>query len=156
LNALWVALGTPLLASVFAFIFEPGMVTWSSFPLAPPLRWAGAALGLTAVFLILEVHLELGANFSPTLRLLPDHSLVTTGLYRWVRHPMYSSYFLLFAGAGLLTANWLIGGTGLGIIISQMTIRVPREERILQERFGGAHGVYAAATGKFFPRIRPW
>ena len=118
------------------------------FTLLTGLRWAGAAVGITAVCLIAVVHAELGKNFSPTLRLRPNHSLVTTGLYGWARHPIYTAYFLLFAGSFLLSANWVIGATGMGIILTHMTIRVRSEESMLLGRFVplprcmriGAHG----------------
>jgi protein-S-isoprenylcysteine O-methyltransferase Ste14 len=111
-------------------------------------------VGLTAVCLIAVVHAELGKNFSPTLRLRPNHSLVTTGLYGWARHPMYTAYFLLFAGSFLLSANWVIGTTGMGIILTHMTVRVRREEQILVGRFGEAYLDYARKTARFLPLPR--
>jgi protein-S-isoprenylcysteine O-methyltransferase Ste14 len=125
-----------------------------ALPLPAWLRWAGAAAGLAAVSLIAAVHSELGKNFSPTLRLRPNHTLVTTGLYRWARHPMYSAYFLLFAGSFLLSANWIIGATGMGIIFTHMTVRVRREERILVGRFGEKYLDYARKTARFLPLPR--
>ncbi len=151
LNAVWVALGTPLLAATFLFIFMPTLVPWTAIPLPAWLRWAGAAAGITAVCLIAVVHAELGKNFSPTLRLRPNHSLVTTGLYRWARHPMYAAYLLLFAGSFLLSANWVIGAAGMGIILTHMTIRVRREESMLLGRFGEAYLAYAEKTARFAP-----
>ena len=154
LNAVWAALGTPLLAATFLFIFRPSLLPWMALPFPAWLRWAGAASGLAAVSLIAAVHGELGKNFSPTLRLRPNHTLVTTGLYRWARHPMYCAYLLLFAGSFLLSANWLIGATGMGIILTHMTVRVRREERILVGRFGEAYLDYARKTARFLPLPR--
>ncbi len=154
LNAVWVALGIPLLAATFTFIFRPALIPWAALPLPGWLRWAGGGLGLAAVLLIGLVHAELGRNFSPTLRLRPGHTLVTAGLYRWARHPMYTAYFLLFAGAFLLSANWVIGATGMGIISTHMTVRVRREEALLVDRFGEAYLAYAEKTSRFLPLPR--
>ena len=151
LNAAWVVMGVPLLAATFLFIFRPGLTPWTLLPLPAWLRWIGGAFGLAAVLLIGLVHLQLGKNFSPTLRLRTGHTLVTTGLYRWARHPMYTAYFLLFAGAFLLSADWAIGATGMGIISTHMTVRVRREEAILVSRFGTAYLDYAARTSRFLP-----
>jgi protein-S-isoprenylcysteine O-methyltransferase Ste14 len=151
LNAAWVALGVPLLAATFIFIFRPWLTPWAFLPLPAWLRWSGGAFGLAAVLLIGLVHAELGKNFSPTLRLRAGHTLVTTGLYRWARHPMYSAYLLLFAGAFLLSADWIIGATGMGIISTHMTVRVRREEAMLVSRFGKIYLDYAARTSRFFP-----
>ena len=154
LNTVWVILGLPLLAATFIFIFRPGLTPWAFLRFPAWLRWAGGATGLCAVLLIAAVHVELGKNFSPTLRLRPGHTLVTEGLYRWARHPMYSAYFLLFAGAFLLSANWVIGATGMGIISTHLTVRVRREERILIDRFGAAYIEYAGRTSRFLPLPR--
>jgi protein-S-isoprenylcysteine O-methyltransferase Ste14 len=154
LNAVWVVLGVPLLAATFVFIFQPDLAPWALLPLPPWLRWAGGGLGLSAVLLIGLVHAELGKNFSPTLRLRPGHTLVTTGPYRWARHPMYSAYFLLFAGAFLLSADWVVGATGMGMISTHMTVRVRREEAMLVGRFGQDYLDYAARTSRFLPLPR--
>jgi protein-S-isoprenylcysteine O-methyltransferase Ste14 len=154
LNAVWVVLGVPLLAATFLFIFHPALVPWAYLPLPGWLRWTGGGLGLAAVLVIGLVHVELGRNFSPTLRLRPGHTLVTTGLYRWARHPMYTAYFLLFAGGFLLSANWVIGVTGMGIISTHMTVRVRREEALLVGRFGEVYMDYAARTSRFLPLPR--
>ena len=154
LNAAWVVLGIPLLAATFLFIFRPSLISWMFLPFPTWLRWLGAGCGLIAVMLIGIVHIELGRNFSPTLRLRPDHTLVTTGLYRWARHPMYTAYLLLFAGSFLLSASWVIGSTGICIILTQMTVRVRREERILIGRFDPAYLDYAERTSRFIPLPR--
>jgi protein-S-isoprenylcysteine O-methyltransferase Ste14 len=154
LNAVWIALGVPLLAATFIFIFRPALARWAFLPFPGWLRWVGAAAALSAVILIAIVHAELGRNFSPTLRPRPGHTLVTTGLYRWARHPMYTAYLLLFAGAFLLSADWVIGVTGMGIILTHMTVRVRREERILIGRFGQAYLDYAQRTSRFVPLPR--
>jgi protein-S-isoprenylcysteine O-methyltransferase Ste14 len=71
-----------------------------------------------------------------------------------MRHPMYSAYLLLFFGAFLLSANWVIGTGGVGVILTLMTVRLAREERRLAERFGAAWLSYWEATGAFLPRLR--
>jgi protein-S-isoprenylcysteine O-methyltransferase Ste14 len=147
------ALGLPLLFAVFVFIFHPVLIPWAFLPLADGVRWCGAALGAIALSLIVSTHKALGRQFSPTLRLRPDHRLVTTGPYRLIRHPMYAGYLLLFLGAFLLSAGWLIGLAGAAIILSLMTARLPREEALLSQRFGREYQDYRAETGRFFPRL---
>lgn len=154
LSVLWVCLGIPLLVTVVIFIFMPGTLPWTSMPVPAALRWTGALLCAAAVLLLLAVHRALGRNFSPTLRLRKDHTLVTTGPYRLIRHPMYLAYLVLFAGASLLAADWVIGATGMGIIASHVLFRVPREERILLERFGEEFLGYRERTGRLVPRAR--
>ncbi len=66
---------------------------------------------------------------------------------------MYAAYLLLFLGAFLLSANWVIGAGGAGVILTLMTVRLAEEERRLEERFGDAWISYRAATGAFLPRL---
>ncbi|MHB8860919.1 MAG: methyltransferase family protein [Pirellulaceae bacterium] len=77
---------------------------------------------------------------------------MTHGPYQWVRHPFYVTVTLLIASVTLLTANWLVGGSGL-LVLGFLAIRTPKEEQMLIDRFGPAYRDYAAKTGRFFPRI---
>jgi protein-S-isoprenylcysteine O-methyltransferase Ste14 len=146
--------GIPLVAATALFVFDLRWAPWSFVHLPDWLRWAGAGLSLTAVALIAVVHRTLDGSFSPTIRLRKIHRLVTTGPYRFMRHPMYTAYLLLFLGAFLLSTNWVIGAGGTGVILTLMTLRLPREERRLAARFGEAWLSYRESTGAFLPRLR--
>jgi len=79
--------------------------------------------------------------------------MITRGPYAWIRHPMYSAYFILFLAAFLISRNWLAGATGLAIILMLMTVRRIREEALLVQRFGEQYRRYRGATGMFVPRL---
>jgi protein-S-isoprenylcysteine O-methyltransferase Ste14 len=85
-----------------------------------------------------------------------DHELVTSGPYRWIRHPLYSSGIALFLAVGLIAANWFIL---LFVVIALIAIRaavIPREERALLARFGAGYEQYIRRTGAMWPRhLRP-
>jgi protein-S-isoprenylcysteine O-methyltransferase Ste14 len=146
----WI-LGLPLLAATGAYIFMPGLWPWMYLPIALPVRFLGIILGFFSVVLLVQVHLALGRNFSSTLVIRQGHRLIRSGPYRFVRHPMYSAYLLLFVGAFLMSANWLVGSTGVAIITTLMTIRLVREEALLVERFGAEYEEYRRTTGMFLP-----
>jgi len=146
--------GIPLAAATALYVFDLPWAPWSFVRLAGWPRWAGAGLCLAAVALITLTHRSLDGSFSPTIRLRRHHRLVTTGPYRFVRHPMYSAYLLLFLGAFLLSANWVIGAGGVGVILTLMTLRLAEEERRLAGRFGEAWLSYRQSTGAFLPRLR--
>lgn len=147
-----VLLGIPFLLALPVWILAPALLGWAQLPLPAPARWAGAPIGLVGLALLVWVHRALGRNFSGTLALRPDHTLVVDGPYRWVRHPMYGCFVLLMLALLLLTANGVIGGLGFGAIGALLVLRTSREEAQLAERFGADYEAYRARTGALFPR----
>jgi protein-S-isoprenylcysteine O-methyltransferase Ste14 len=135
----------------FAFIIRPELFGWAQMPLPEWLRWLGVVIGLSALGLFAWVHRSLGHNLSATLRIKEEHSLVTDGPYRWIRHPMYTAFFLLHLGAFFLTANWFIGGSWLAGLIIVVATRVQREETMLIGLFGDDYRAYMRRTGRFLP-----
>jgi protein-S-isoprenylcysteine O-methyltransferase Ste14 len=86
--------------------------------------------------------------------LYPNHALVTTGPYRLIRHPIYLAFIAIMCLVFVLSANWLLGLSGLLLVGSIAIARIPIEERELHERFGMSWQTYQEQTGKFFPRVR--
>jgi protein-S-isoprenylcysteine O-methyltransferase Ste14 len=117
------------------------------------LRVPGVVLGAGAIALLFWVHQALGKNFSTSLAPRKNQTMVESGPYAWVRHPMYSAYFTLFLSVFLISSNWLAGSTGLAIILMLMTVRRIREESLLVERFGERYRRYRQAAGMFLPRL---
>ncbi len=154
LIAFRVVLGIPLFGATFLYIALPGKAAWMEVPLPVWLRFVGIGGGMLALVVLTWAHHALGRNFSTRPVIKPHHRLVSHGPYRWIRHPIYSSYFLLFLSAFLISQNWVVGGAGLGIILSLMTIRLWQEERLLEERFGEEYTAYARITGRFLPMVR--
>jgi protein-S-isoprenylcysteine O-methyltransferase Ste14 len=114
----------------------------------------GAALLAAAVWLFWRSHADLGRNWSPTLQLREEHQLVTGGVYRWVRHPMYASQWLWIIAQPLLLQNWVAGPAGSLLFLPLYILRVPREEQMLLDQFGDAYRAYMAQTGGVIPRLR--
>jgi len=80
-----------------------------------------------------------------------DQRLVTWGPYRYVRHPSYLGYFLMFLGLFFLWPT-LFSLVPLAAILGYWRV-VPAEERVLLERFGNAYAEYQKRTGRFFPKL---
>jgi protein-S-isoprenylcysteine O-methyltransferase Ste14 len=134
-----------------AYLMNPAWVSWCSLALPAWLRWAGATLGLLVVppLLFWTFH-SLGKNLTDTVVTRREHTLVTHGPYRWVRHPFYVVVFLWLLSFSLLTANWLLALLGVGAVTMLVT-RTRVEEAKLAERFGDEYRAYVRRTGKFFP-----
>src|SRR5262245_37428401 len=71
------------------YLIDPSWIAWSSVPLPIWLRWLGVALLIMAGSLAVWTFRHLGKNITDTVVTRTEHSLVTTGPYRWVRHPFY-------------------------------------------------------------------
>ncbi len=82
-----------------------------------------------------------------------EHTLVTRGIYKYMRHPMYSAHFLWAIAQALLLQNWIAGPAFLVTSVPLYLFRVPVEERMMLERFGEEYRLYMNRTGRMFPRL---
>ncbi len=75
------------------YVIAPRRIMWAAVPMPPWSRWVGAALGIVTLPLLLWTHHALGKNWSGALEIKGQQTLITSGPYRWVRHPMYTTFF---------------------------------------------------------------
>lgn len=123
-------------------------------PLVPAIAVLGVVILCGALGLFYRSHAELGRNWSISLQIRDKHSLITNGIYRFIRHPMYASFFLLAIAQLALVPNWFAGASGLVGVGLLYGFRVWPEERMMVERFGTAYKDYMAQTGRLFPWFR--
>ena len=141
----------PLFGGVVAYLANPGWMAWASFGVPPWIRWAGAALGLLVIPSAYWVLSNLGENVSETVLTKAKQRLVTTGPYRWVRHPLYTVGIGLFVSVGLMAANWFILlWAGLALVAIRLVV-IPREEAHLVAMFGNDYRRYRSRTGALVP-----
>ncbi len=146
-----------IVAAAFQLGLVYGFTPWmdgAHVPIPDAVRWPlGVLFNLAAFGLFVWIHRALGRNWSGILEVRENHQLVTDGPYRWVRHPMYSTFFLFCLAQFTLSANWLVG------LISFLTMaffylqRVHDEEGMLLGQFGDAYRHYMKRTGRLLPRI---
>jgi protein-S-isoprenylcysteine O-methyltransferase Ste14 len=144
--------GLALWVSIFAYLFYPPAVAWAAIPLSAWVRWMGVAACACCSVLMYWTLSSLGKNLTDTVVVRTNASLVTHGPYRWVRHPFYVTVALLIGSVTLVSANSLIGVTGL-VVLVLLAVRTPKEEQMLLQRFGQPYRDYMAGTGRFFPRV---
>ncbi len=144
-------LGASLMGSLIYGV-NPNLMKWSALALPFWLRGLGFLIGLIALLVFVWVLQSLGRNFSTTLTIQKDQTLVSQGPYRWVRHPMYTSFVLLWIGFFCLSANWFIGLTGIFGFVWAIVVRTPKEEQMMIERFGDEYIAYMKLTGRYLPR----
>ncbi len=136
----------------FIFIVRPIAMAWTRLLLPTWVRWVSALITVSGMALEFATQLFLGRNYSTTVHISDEQSLVTSGPYRHMRHPMYTALITVGIGLGLMSASWyfLIPFIATGILI---IFRIPREEAILIEKFGDAYIQYAQTTGRIFPKL---
>jgi protein-S-isoprenylcysteine O-methyltransferase Ste14 len=152
-RALRLAAGIPFIGAVFASMAWPSLLSFARLDLPAWLQWAGVLLGLASLPLIGWVQSALGSNFSTTLHVREEHTLVTRGPYRWVRHPMYTVLYIHLVSLFLLTENWMIGGIFLLSLTLIVGLRIRKEEATMVDKFGDAYLAYMQRTGRFLPRL---
>ena len=120
-------------------------------------RLAGAAgipVSLAGTWLFWRAHRDLGLNWSARLRIRTDHALVTQGVYRRIRHPMYSAMLVCGVGQFLLLQNWIAGPVLFIVGMIFLVVRVPAEEAMMLREFGDQYRHYMQHTGRILPRLR--
>lgn len=143
-------LGVPALVNLVLFSLDPDIWTNVFVSVSGRLAFAGVVIFNIAAAVILWAHVTLRRAWSAELETRADHRLVETGPYRWIRHPLYSSYLLMTAGLFLMTGNWLVGTTMCAYFLA-IAARAWKEEEMLIERLDGIYLDYMAQTNRFVP-----
>jgi len=110
-------------------------------------------IGFAAAFIHNWAHITLKTNFSPLLEIKEKQKLITSGPYRYVRHPMYSAFFLWALFQGILLSNWLVLFAGIASHALLYLFRIKNEEQLMIKAFGKEYKDYMKRTGRLFPKI---
>jgi len=125
----------------------------ANYPYSPVQFALGTLTFLFSLWLFRRTHRDLGKNWSVTLEIKDAHKLITGGVYRHVRHPMYSAFFLWALAQLILIPNWIAGPAGLigfGILYA---FRIGREEKMMLDTFGDEYRAYSARTARLIPGV---
>lgn len=125
-----------------------------NYSLPVPLGVLGIILFASGTILLWRSHADLGGSWTPVIELKEEHRLVTSGVYSRIRHPMYAAHWLWALAQPFLIQNWLVGLATLIFLLPLYVERVPREERMMKERFGEEYEAYMKRTGRMLPRLR--
>jgi protein-S-isoprenylcysteine O-methyltransferase Ste14 len=150
--ALLVAAGAGGFVVPLVYVFTP-LLAFADY--SPPL-WCsvlGVALLVAGDWAFWRAHRDLGVNWSPTLEIRDPHTLVTAGIYRRVRHPMYSSLWLLVIAQALILPNYVAGFSGVLPFALLYLVRARKKERMMAGEFGEEYARYCERTGRLIPRL---
>lgn len=134
------------------YIFTPWLDMFN-YTLPDWAGWLGVLILASSLVVFWRGHADLGLNWSPTIAIREDQTLVTRGIYAYIRHPMYASQWLWVIAQPLLLQNWLAGPLGILVFAVLYFTRVAREESMMQDHFGEQYRAYMDRTGRVIPRL---
>ncbi len=116
------------------------------------LRIAGATVYTAGLLLAIIARIQLGANWTDIEngQVLSDHIIVSNGLYRYIRHPIYIGDLLLLIGFELSLNSWLI--VLVGLMVPVVLWKATHEERIVIKNLPG-YAEYCRTTKRFIPFV---
>jgi protein-S-isoprenylcysteine O-methyltransferase Ste14 len=135
------------------FLIDPIWLRWASVPLSPFMRLSGVGIAIAGFVLLQWAQNTLGRNWSDTPRMMKSQSLVTSGPYRWIRHPIYTAFLLILGSTFFISANWLIGLSFIGMTTLEIASRIGFEEALMIEYFGNEYREYMKRTGSILPKF---
>ena len=115
--------------------------------------WLGAALFAGASLLLWKSNRDLSRNWTHTLAFRESHTLVTSGIYQFIRHPMSAAHLLWAIAQPLLLHNWIAGLSYLAIALPKYLLRIDDEEEMMLKKFGQDYKDYLEQTGRVFPKL---
>jgi protein-S-isoprenylcysteine O-methyltransferase Ste14 len=134
-----------LVPGTFRIAYEVSFPDW--------LRWSGFLFLLVGTSVLWSAHHHLGRSFSSFVAFKQDQSFVNTGPYQYIRHPIYTAYFLNYLGGGLLSANIILTVIPFLGFVLMIVLRIHEEEKMLLDEFGDKYEGYMNKTGRFLPKI---
>jgi protein-S-isoprenylcysteine O-methyltransferase Ste14 len=139
--------------AILIYAIYPTWLSWSSLSLSQWMRWAGVGIALLGFALLQWAQATLGKNWSDTPRMIKEQSLITSGPYQLIRHPIYTAFLLILGSTLWISANWLIGLAWIGMTGLEVASRIDFEEKLMLEYFGDPYREYMKRTGRLLPRF---
>lgn len=145
--------GILLAIVIIVYSFFPDLNSRFQIPLPAGLRWVGVFLSTFCLFFWTYSQEILNRHWSANLKIQMEHSLITAGPYRMMRHPIYTGMIFWSFGLALFTANVFFIAF-LIVMIVWTPSRVQKEEQMMNSHFGEAYGEYMKTTGRYFPKFK--
>jgi protein-S-isoprenylcysteine O-methyltransferase Ste14 len=160
---------TAVLGSAAFFVVAPctlaGLVPWSitGWHFQPPFLGLEATRGLGAIMVLAGVLglLDAFARFAlqglgTPAPIAPPRNLVVTGLYRYVRNPIFVAVVAIVLGQAMLMGDWRLIVYGALLWLAFHVQVVAYEEPTLEQTFGSEYEAFRAAVPRWIPRLTPW
>jgi protein-S-isoprenylcysteine O-methyltransferase len=140
-------------ASIWAGFYLRALFPEADFSHRRAFYLIGLALFVFGLLIRWTAIIYLGRFFTVDVAIAKDHQLITTGPYRFVRHPSYTGTLLIFLGYGLCLLNlWSVLAVTIPITAAFLW-RIRIEEMALGDTFGQRYSSYVVSTARLFPGI---
>jgi protein-S-isoprenylcysteine O-methyltransferase Ste14 len=143
---------------ILVMVAGMGVIVWDSVGQQESLfvysvqNFVGIGLLVTGLTIEIVAQITLRRFYSSSLVIREDHQLITHGIYRFVRHPIYLGVIIAFIGIAVYTSS-LYGLLAFSALIPVFLNRIRMEERLLTEEFGDEYRTYKEATSKLSPFV---
>lgn len=137
------------------YVFSP-ILDFANYELPEWFGWIGSGLFVVAILLLWRSHADLGRNWTVTIGLRDEHTLITEGIFKYIRHPMYAAHILWAIAQILILHNWLAAYPFLITVTIQYFLRIRTEEEMMIENFGEEYKKYMTVTGRIIPKSIPF
>ncbi len=134
------------------YLLDPPWMLWSYLYLPVELRILGVAIALVLIPYTYWTGKVLAENYSDTLQVQEKQTLITTGPYGRVRHPIYASA-IYFLGSLVLVSDNFLFLIILILVVPGIYRRLKKEERMMIDQFGDDYLDYMKRTGRIFPKV---
>ncbi len=132
----------------FAFVFK---VNFGEFELIPVIQLFCIGFGLLGVLLIIIALLQLQDSISPFPTPSKNASLITSAIFKHIRHPIYTGIILILFSTGFYLGSVYKISIAL-LVFVLLHFKAIYEEELLLDRFSEYH-LYMKKTGRFFPKL---
>ena len=146
-------LGMAGFIAVLAFAINPKWLAFASLAFPTWLRWSGIGIAILGFALLQWAQMTLANSWSDTPRMMKEQTLITSGPYRTIRHPIYTAFILILGSTLFISSNWLIGLCWLGMTTLEVISRIGFEESLMLEFFGEQYREYMKKTGRLLPKV---
>jgi protein-S-isoprenylcysteine O-methyltransferase Ste14 len=135
-------------------LLDAMLLQWTTIrPSLSSVRYAGTALLVAGIVVRIVSRLTLGRQFSAHVQTTESHRLVTSGIYRFIRHPAYLGYLCLWIGFPVCFGS--MGGLACAVVagIPALMYRIRIEEIALLQWFGEEYEQYQRRTRRLVPLL---
>lgn len=146
-------LGPLALAAILLLLRSvPGWLGLRWLPASGTTYAVGVGLVVLGLGFSVWARIALAGNWSATVTVKHDHTIVRSGPYRWLRHPIYTGLLLAFVGCAVALGEWR-GMVALAIVAAALWRKLRLEERWLTEEFGTRYSDYRRETWALIPFV---